>query len=47
MLFMAGGDESWSIFEPEQGLCFVALITELSTSSNVAFPEDSHADVVD
>lgn len=47
MLFMVGGDHSSSIFEPEQGLCFVALITELSTSSNMAFLKVSHADVVD
>lgn len=44
VLFMAGGDGSSNVFEPEHGLCFGALITELSTSSNFLV---SHADVVD
>jgi len=42
-LFMAGGGESSSSFEPEQGLCLVALITEWSSSSKVAFPKVSHS----
>lgn len=45
MLFKAGGDESPRVFEPQQGLCLVALIAESSSSSNVAFLKVSRANV--